>query len=544
MSKSYSKYFIAFGLWIFSLVVFQIGIGKVNLFDWDEINFAEAAREMIVTNNYLDVQIDFRNFWEKPPFFIWLQALSMNIFGINEYAARFPNAFFVALTISVLYLIGLKLKSNRLGLIWAAVYFTSVLPFFYGKSGIIDPVFNFFIFLGIYFFIIYFNTSKLHHFLLSGFFIGLAILTKGPVGFLIYALTIIIYFIVTKSKLSFNFKHFILWALIVFFVGGFWFVLQIFSGNFKIIWDFIVYQADLFSNKVAGHGGFLFYHFLVLFFGVFPASILALPSLVNFRHHTSFNFDFVRWMKILFWTVLILFTIVKTKIVHYSSMCYVPLTFLAAFVVDEIFDKKIVFQKVYKILLLIVAFTLALGFVSLPLIEKYKLWLIQNKFIKDSFVIEALKIDVNWSSLIYPFALIFFILVIYSVSKINKNSKLAFTVLFIATLLFTNSVIFLSIKNIEAHSQRSLIEFLQSNKHKDIFPWGFKTYAHFFYSEKMPNLLSTKYNELDTFLIKTNAEALVIVKNKKYKKFIENYPNFEIIEQKGGFIFLKRKNYD
>jgi len=30
--------------------------GKVNLFDWDEINFAESAREMIVTGDYLNVQ--------------------------------------------------------------------------------------------------------------------------------------------------------------------------------------------------------------------------------------------------------------------------------------------------------------------------------------------------------------------------------------------------------------------------------------------------------------------------------------------------------
>ncbi len=35
-------------------------------------------------------------------------------------------------------------------------------------------------------------------------------------------------------------------------------------------------------------------------------------------------------MLILFWVVLILFTIVKTKIVHYSSLCYFPLTFIGA----------------------------------------------------------------------------------------------------------------------------------------------------------------------------------------------------------------------
>ena len=67
-------------------------IGAVPLFDWDEINFAEAAREMLVSGDWWNVQIGFEPFWEKPPFFFWLQVISMKIFGINEFAARFPNA--------------------------------------------------------------------------------------------------------------------------------------------------------------------------------------------------------------------------------------------------------------------------------------------------------------------------------------------------------------------------------------------------------------------------------------------------------------------
>ena len=47
------------------------GIGGVRLFDWDEINFAESAREMLLTGDWFDVQINFEPFWEKPPLFIW-----------------------------------------------------------------------------------------------------------------------------------------------------------------------------------------------------------------------------------------------------------------------------------------------------------------------------------------------------------------------------------------------------------------------------------------------------------------------------------------
>ena len=62
-------------------------LGGVHLFDWDEINFAEAAREMIETGDYLTVKINYQPFWEKPPLFIWMQVLSMKLFGINEFGA-------------------------------------------------------------------------------------------------------------------------------------------------------------------------------------------------------------------------------------------------------------------------------------------------------------------------------------------------------------------------------------------------------------------------------------------------------------------------
>ncbi|MFW5822762.1 MAG: ArnT family glycosyltransferase, partial [Tangfeifania sp.] len=167
-------------------------LGGVHLFDWDEINFAEAAREMIVTGDYLTVQINFQPFWEKPPLFIWMQVLSMKLFGINEFAARFPNAICGIVTLIVLFSIGRKTKNNLFGLLWVLAYAGSLLPFFYFKSGIIDPWFNLFIFLGVYFLMLYADLkdkNKIRNVSLSATFAGLAILTKGPVGFLLVALT-------------------------------------------------------------------------------------------------------------------------------------------------------------------------------------------------------------------------------------------------------------------------------------------------------------------------------------------------------------------
>ena len=215
-------------------------LGYLPLFDWDEINFAESAREMIVTGNYSQVQVNFEPFWEKPPFFFWMQALFMHIFGINEFAARLPNAIFGILSLVAFFNIGKRYVSQQFGIIWALLYFGSFLPHLYFKSGIIDPVFNFFIFLGIYFL---FETvkNKAHKpfkkSILAGLFTGLAVLTKGPVGLLIVLLTFLVYWASTKFKNVASFKTVFLYALTVFFISFFWFGFELnaFSriGNLK-----------------------------------------------------------------------------------------------------------------------------------------------------------------------------------------------------------------------------------------------------------------------------------------------------------------------
>src|ERR1700739_643482 len=95
---------------LISLVLVAVGallffpfLGRVHLFDWDEINFAECAREMIAAKQYFLVTINYLPFWEKPPLFIWMQALSMKMVGVSDYAARLPNAICGIATMVLLY---------------------------------------------------------------------------------------------------------------------------------------------------------------------------------------------------------------------------------------------------------------------------------------------------------------------------------------------------------------------------------------------------------------------------------------------------------
>jgi 4-amino-4-deoxy-L-arabinose transferase-like glycosyltransferase len=107
----------SFFIIIIGAILFIPFLGNTHLFDWDEINFAEAAREMLMTKNYTQVTINYEPFWEKPPLFIWMQALSMSQYGINEFAARFPNALCGILTLLTIYKIGKRYFDKRFGVI-------------------------------------------------------------------------------------------------------------------------------------------------------------------------------------------------------------------------------------------------------------------------------------------------------------------------------------------------------------------------------------------------------------------------------------------
>ncbi|HRG89970.1 MAG TPA: glycosyltransferase family 39 protein, partial [Chitinophagales bacterium] len=239
-------------------------IGTVHLFDWDEINFAESAREMLLTHNYRMVQINFQPFYEKPPLFIWLQALSMQYFGVNEFAARLPNAICGIITMLVVFNVGRNVFKSQMGMLWALMFACSMLPQVYFRSGIIDPVFNLFIFLGIFF--IYKLTvpsdfednrtrrrNRRINLLLSALFIGLATLTKGPVAILVLVLTSSTYFFVHRGKLKIELGEMAVWWLIVAAVVTAWLSFEIRDNGIKFIDEFVKYQIRLFSTPDAGH---------------------------------------------------------------------------------------------------------------------------------------------------------------------------------------------------------------------------------------------------------------------------------------------------
>lgn len=528
-------------IFLIGTLLFVPFLGQVHLFDWDEINFAECAREMIVSKDYLRMQINYRPFWEKPPLFIWLQVLSMKTLGINEFAARFPNALAGVITLIALYYTGKRIVNERLAIWWVILYAATWLPHFYFKSGIIDPIFNLFIFLAfvqVYF--IKYGQNKYLHALLSGVFLGLAVMTKGPVAILVAGMSFTTYLIVNKGFTGYKLLHLFTIAFATLLTTALWFGVEILQHGFWFVNEFITYQVRLFKTEDAGHGGPFFYHFIVLLIGCFPAAPFLFQYFKKQRAENTQQADFIKWMWIMFWVVLLLFSIVKTKIVHYSSLCYFPLTFLAALQLYRIAEGKVSLLKPVKILLTIIGVVLAIAITCLPLVGLNKDILIP--LIDDPFAVGNLQANVHWSIAEISWGLIYLAGIITAVVLMRKEFRKGVLVLCAVQVITIQVTVLHFTPKIEAISQRTAIEYFRSFIGKDVYVHvlGYKSYAHLFYTQKQPQTNNNYDNEEWLLTGNIDKPAYFICKVMEADKY-RSMPQLEETGSKNGFVFFKRK---
>ncbi len=528
-------------LWIVTLgcILFIPNIGSVHLFDWDEANFAEAAREMLLSKNYLRVQIDYLPFWEKPPLFIWLQTLSMSVFGINEFAARFPNAITGIITLCTIFYIGKKEQNPITAWWWVLMYVVSWLPHFYFKTAIIDPVFNLFIFLAFYQFYLTIKNSSSKHAALSGLWIGLAVLTKGPVAILIALLSFVVFVVLNKGIKNVKISNLLMVFFVAFVVTFTWFGIDIIQNGWWFTQEFITYQIRLLTTGDAGHGQPFYYHFVVLLIGCFPASAFLFQFKKQDSHH-----DFTKWMWILFGVTLILFSIVKTKIVHYSSLCYLPLTYLAALQLQKLSMEERKLKNLTKWLLFTTGILVYLAIMLLPILLLHKEKLIH--YIKDEFTVANLQALVQWE---YWHALpgaMGVVLLVITLIMIKKNFVLAIRNLVVGQLILLPLVFVTFAPKTEQYSQHAAINFYKSFKGQDVYiqTLGFKSYASLFYADKQPQTYPEEYiNDKMTWLIagETDKPVYFITRITDANHWETNNPQLERIGEENGYVFFKKR---
>ena len=541
-----------YGLWIvpIGLLLYLPMLGGSHLFDWDEINFAEIAREMIVTGDWLKLQMAYEPFYEKPPFFFWMQALSMKYFGISSFGARLPNALIGVITLWTLYTVGKRLQGNGFGMLWAMLYAVSMLPFLYFKSALIDPTFNLFIFLAIYFLaqmtesweFVPSNRRKKRRFRamrLCGLFMGLAILTKGPVALFLFSLVFVAYFIMSMFRRIVRLNEAIMMFVSMGFILGIWTLIYVQQEGWAFFGAFLKRHFELGSQADAGHGGFIGYHVLVLFVGTFPCAPLIFSAWKKREAYSALTQNFMLWMLITLFTVLVVFELVQTKIMHYSSLAYFPITYLASLRLWMIAKHKEVLLWWEISLLILLSLLFAVAMVLIYFIGNTPSLLWTNLTINDVFALDNLKASVVWPSSILWLSALFFIGMLVSLFMANRGpGKGAVIGIILSVSILAQSIVYLVVPRIEGYTQRAAIEIYKELAEKDVVvvTYGFKTYADHFYLKRNPEDIA-HFEEINAATVNGLTVYVVTRSNVVQNKGVPSEWTF--LENRNGFVLYE-----
>jgi 4-amino-4-deoxy-L-arabinose transferase-like glycosyltransferase len=169
------------------LASFFAFLGTGGLIEPDEGRYALLGREMAVTGEWLTPHLNGFEHFQKPPMLYWATALSFELFGENEWAARLPSAL-AALGVMILsaWLAGMIFgKSSR----WMTVLVLAACPGFFILARLLTPdmLMTFFITGAIACLVRAYKNEDGSAFWSWGFFImmGLGFMTKGPMALVI-----------------------------------------------------------------------------------------------------------------------------------------------------------------------------------------------------------------------------------------------------------------------------------------------------------------------------------------------------------------------
>lgn len=323
-----------------SVLLWNLGTG--SLASWDEAVYAQISREMLNSGNYMDLTWAGAPWSDKPPLYMWMTVIFYKIFGVNEFAVRLFSAICGIGTVILTYLFASRLYSRRAGYA-AALVLASTLHFIWAsKVGMLDMALTFFISLSLYCFVVGMERKIYLFFSMLAF--GCAFLTKGS-GALLIPIILSLYMILEKKLNLIKEPALLAGISVVLIVVGWWHLSAFFHyGNEFVSGYFTKHLFERVTSSVEGHEGTLVTYFKVLSNKGRPWGIAAffiIPAAL-WRLFTKKEDANVALPAIWAITVMIIFSLVRTKLHWYIVPIYPAVSMLVGWGADKILNKRVV----------------------------------------------------------------------------------------------------------------------------------------------------------------------------------------------------------
>jgi 4-amino-4-deoxy-L-arabinose transferase-like glycosyltransferase len=326
-----------------TVALYLPNLGAASLWDIDEGNNAEAAREMLESRNLIVPTFNGELRVDKPALLYWLQIAGYQTVGINEFGARLPSALAAMIAVLGSYELGRRLFGPASALLGGLILASTTA--FTGAAHFANPdaLLNACTVLALLAFWHGFARNQAVWLVPMSTCLGLGVLAKGPVG-LVLPDAVVWLFLLWTGRLRFLFSRWTIVAAVAFIlVMAPWYawVGADTKGAF-LKGFFLTHNIDRALNPMENHRGPFYYYAVALLLGFLPwSAFLAAATWDNvkaLRHLPSGSArdsgfaggprSSVRFLSCWVAVYFLFFSLAATKLPNYILPLYAPLALL------------------------------------------------------------------------------------------------------------------------------------------------------------------------------------------------------------------------
>jgi 4-amino-4-deoxy-L-arabinose transferase-like glycosyltransferase len=310
-----------------------LNLGAFPLFDVDEGAFAEATREMLARGDFVSTWLNGQPRYDKPILVYWLQAASVLALGLDEFALRLPSALAAGAWIAATFVFARRFLDRDAA--YAAAFLAAGTAGInvIGRGAIADALLNLFLALSMFDIWRYAVDPRPGWRRRAFLWIGLGLLTKGPVALLVPGGASLLAFALAGRTADWwrAVRDPFGWAILL-AVAMPWYALEYARrGDDFVAGFFLRHNVERFLSPLQGHGGSLLYYLpaiLVLLLPFTGLFVRTLPGLAKLRRPRAAPLDSFLWCW--FGFVFVFFSLAGTKLPHYLLYGVTPLFILMA----------------------------------------------------------------------------------------------------------------------------------------------------------------------------------------------------------------------
>lgn len=321
------------------LVLALWALGSTPLFDVDEGAFSEATREMIVHHDWMHTTLNGEPRFDKPIGVYWLQAISVSLFGVREFAFRLPSALSAWGWSLALVAFALPRLGRQVAVAAGVILATSLGVLAIGRAATADALLNLLLTLtalDAWRWLEAQNRGEAGRAALRRAYawMGMGLLVKGPVAVVVPGGALVLWL-----ALSLPWREALRrlgraagdgwgWALLL-GIAVPWYAYELHRDGQAFIDGFLIrHNLARYSSPLEKHGGSIGYYFVVLPLLLLPWTPLLASVLAGVRRHWADPMQ--RFLLLWGGFVLAFFSLSGTKLPHYVLYGASPFVLLMA----------------------------------------------------------------------------------------------------------------------------------------------------------------------------------------------------------------------